>query len=210
MSVTLNKKNFKRSVIITIVAGIFIMTASFIYGHTPLFLLLNTDAGLFPDYFFRFYTNMGDGLIWLPALLIVIFVLKQKQAWKLVFFMFAISTLIVQLIKQIILTEQLRPSAAITDATQFHTVNGVELYRSGSFPSGHTATAFCIYILFCMLLHSSWWLFVGFVYAVLVGYSRIYLAEHFPLDVGGGMIAAALSAIISWWLFQKLNNKNAG
>lgn len=208
MSVAINKKNFSKSAIVTIITGIIITTASFIYGHTPFFILLNADGGFFADDFFRYYTNMGDGLIWLPVLLIVMFVLKKKDAWKLVFFMFAISTLIVQVIKQIIFAGRLRPSAAITDITQFHAVDGVELYRSGSFPSGHTTTAFCIYILFCILLRSSWWLYAGFTYAILVGYSRVYLAEHFPLDVGGGMIAAAISSLASWWLFKKLSSEN--
>jgi membrane-associated phospholipid phosphatase len=38
---------------------------------------------------------------------------------------------------------------------------------------------------------------LAFVVALLVGYSRIYLAQHFPLDVGGGIIVAICSVIVS-------------
>jgi membrane-associated phospholipid phosphatase len=35
------------------------------------------------------------------------------------------------------------------------------------------------------------------LYAVLVGYSRIYLAQHFPLDVGGGMLTAVITILVA-------------
>jgi len=45
----------------------------------------------------------------------------------------------------------------------------------------------------CLLIPARWILPIGFVYMLIVGYSRIYLAQHFPLDVGAGMIAGLLS-----------------
>jgi membrane-associated phospholipid phosphatase len=71
-----------------------------------------------------------------------------------------------------------------------------------SFPSGHTMTTFCIYLSFCLLINKSWWLYTGLAYAMLVGYSRIYLAQHFPLDVAAGIIGA----IVSTWLSLLIQN----
>jgi membrane-associated phospholipid phosphatase len=89
-----------------------------------------------------------------------------------------------------------RPTVAIT-GYPIHTVRGVELHTAYSFPSGHTATAFTIFLLACILLNKRWVLAVGFTYALLVAYSRVYLAQHFPLDLGGGMIAAVFAVLLS-------------
>jgi membrane-associated phospholipid phosphatase len=98
-----------------------------------------------------------------------------------------------------------RPAKVITDSLLIHVVKGVEVYKSSSFPSGHTGTAFCFYLLFCLLINKKWWFFVGLIYALLVGYSRVYLAQHFPLDVAAGIIVATISTLAAlriqeyWW-----------
>ena len=52
--------------------------------------------------------------------------------------------------KYLIVPDELRPTAAIT--TEFiHTVKGVTVYATASFPSGHTATAFVFYFYFFVL-----------------------------------------------------------
>lgn len=63
----------------------------------------------------------------------------------------------------------------------------------GTFPSGHTQTAFSVAALMALLFrrHRAWL----FSWAALVGISRIYLGSHFPLDVlAGGCIGVAVSA----------------
>lgn len=67
-----------------------------------------------------------------------------------------------------------------------------QLYH-GTFPSGHTQTAFSVAVLMALLFrrHRAWW----FSWAALAGISRIYLGSHFPLDVlAGACIGAAVSA----------------
>ena len=68
-------------------------------------------------------------------------------------------------------------------------------------------TAFTIYLIICLLANNKWWLYVGFAYAVLVGYSRIYLAQHFPLDVAGGITGAVLSVWVSVMVQKAVDNK---
>ena len=40
--------------------------------------------------------------------------------------------------------------------------------------------------------------------AVLVAFSRIYLVDHFPLDVIGGSVVGAILGILVWLIYKKL------
>jgi len=67
--------------------------------------------------------------------------------------------------------------------------------RSASFPSGHSAAAFGAAMAISRVwpqARVAWWMF-----AVVMGYSRIYLGHHYPLDV----VCGALWGIaIALWL----------
>jgi undecaprenyl-diphosphatase len=65
--------------------------------------------------------------------------------------------------------------------------------RSLSFPSGHSAAAFGAAVAMSRMWPAgrvAWW-----TAAVLMGYSRIYVGHHFPLDVLGGAIVGVLVAV---------------
>lgn len=199
-------KNFIIGATITAAVGLYFIITSFIIGKTDFFLLLNIDLGSTADYFFRFWTNMGDGILWVAVALL--FVKYRKKKLPLLIATISLSTLITQVIKNFVFPEILRPTAAIADIQLIHTVTGVELLTANSFPSGHTASAFSIYLLGCLLIKSSWVIPVGFVYAILVGYSRVYLAQHFPIDVGAGMITAVITLLISILIQKQWEKKD--
>lgn len=70
-----------------------------------------------------------------------------------------------------------------------------------SFPSGHTMGAFGLYGLLSLLLSARarrWGLLFAFL-AILTGFSRIFLVQHFLPDVLAG---AALGLSLSWLVWQ--------
>ncbi|HKG68268.1 MAG TPA: phosphatase PAP2 family protein [Segetibacter sp.] len=69
-------------------------------------------------------------------------------------------------------------------------VKGVTLHSIHSFPSRHTATAFTFVLLIALTVKRLDVLILSFIVALLIAYSRIYLGQHFPLDIGGGIIVS--------------------
>ena len=73
-----------------------------------------------------------------------------------------------------------------------------------SFPSGHTSTAFAL-ATSLSLQYKKWYVVVpAFAWATSVGYSRLYLGEHYPTDVFAGAAIGIGSAYLSNWLTKKL------
>lgn len=92
------------------------------------------------------------------------------------------------------------------DEIYLHIIKGVDVHSFGSFPSGHTATAFTFALLIGLLIQSTGLSLLCIFAALLISYTRIYLSQHFPLDVAAGMIVAVLSVSLSL-LIQKWFDK---
>lgn len=189
--------------ILSLLCALVVFITSYAYGKNNFFLLLNADLGIFVDNFFRFFSFLGDGLLWIPLLVYFIYKEGKKMAPFLIS-CFALSTAFTQVCKYLIVPDELRPTAAITTEI-IHIVKGVTVHATASFPSGHTATAFVFYLIFCLVFKNNWWLIVGLLYALIVGYSRIYLAQHFPFDVGAGILVALISVIFSLIIQKRID-----
>jgi undecaprenyl-diphosphatase len=73
----------------------------------------------------------------------------------------------------------------------------VPLPDNGSFPSGHSATAFAAATAIAILSPRMRPYALGLAAAIAL--SRVYLRVHFPLDViAGGLLGAALGALAAW------------
>lgn len=203
----LNTNAYKTASILSIVLGTLLLLFSYLGGKDELFLLLNGNLGPIADYFFAAFTYAGDGILWVPVGLYFIF---YKRKWlPLVLSAILFSTLFVQVGKKVIYPNEARPTAAIeaTAANPIHTVKGVTVHTSNSFPSGHTTTAFSLFLLGTLAIPYRYFWIPGIVMATLAGYSRVYLAQHFPLDVGAGIFCAVISISISLKVQQLVDTR---
>jgi membrane-associated phospholipid phosphatase len=90
--------------------------------------------------------------------------------------------------------------AAVLDASQI-TIIGARL-MSHSFPSGHTVSAFSFVVAWLALL--GWWRALPIVVvAALVGFSRIAVGAHWPVDV----LAGAMIGLAGGWVGLRLTQK---
>lgn len=201
---TLSYKNFVIASILTLISAIALLIINSFLGNEPFFLLLNNNYGSFADASFAFITHLGEEAGWVTLFLLVFFF--RRQFLPLIVMALIFSTIFVQGLKNS-LPEQARPTKAITDQSIIHTVKGVSLHTIQSFPSGHTTAAFTVFLLGCLFIHKKWIILVGFVHAIAVGYSRIYLAQHFPKDVAGGMLVAVITVCLAIVLQQLIVNK---
>lgn len=70
-----------------------------------------------------------------------------------------------------------------------------------SFPSGHTIAAFTLFSLLALMsaVQDARWGFICAILAILTGFSRIFLAQHFLADVLGGSVIGLLLGNIVWY-----------
>ena len=172
-----------------------------LFGKAASFLFLNSYHSVWLNIFFINYTFVGDGIF---ALLIIglyyFFVRKSRDALALLY-AFVLSGIGAQVIKNIFHTP--RPKLFFPQGQYSLFIDHVTLSGNTSFPSGHTATAFAIATVFIILLKDKRWQLPILIAAVFVAYSRIYLGQHFLVDVLAGALVGTITAFPASYLAVK-------
>jgi membrane-associated phospholipid phosphatase len=166
-----------------------------INGKAAAFVSLNSYHPFLLNVFFINYTFAGDGIFALCLIAAMLFYYKRKQQGLALLYSFLISGLAVQIIKNLVSSP--RPKLFFEAGQYLHFIDGVSLANNSSFPSGHTATAFAIATVMVVMMTDKSRQLLILIAAVLVGYSRIYLAQHFLLDVLIGAVIGSISGVLS-------------
>ena len=160
------------------------------------------------DIFFTWVTRLGDGIFFL--LIVFYYVVRKnfRQATQLLL-AFLITGLLVQVLKYCI--SEPRPRTYFEGHHPIHLISGITHSGFSSFPSGHTATIFSLVTLLALYAKQKSAAVLFLLPAALIGYSRIYLSQHFPVDVfAGSVVGVAVSLLVycrNWTIPVLLKSK---
>lgn len=161
---------------------------------------MNERGTGFLDTIFSYLTWFGDGLIFILPL--VLFILRSYLYLFITLAAIIIQTIFVQGLKRIVFSDIVRPKLFFEDFTTFRQIEGVEFYSNNAFPSGHTATAFTCALIFSLYLKDKRWSLLFFLVAIGVGISRIYLLQHFFIDIYFGSVFGIISVLLAVYLIM--------
>jgi len=185
-----------------LIAGTFLI----IFKKNDVHYFLNGLHFSLGDEFFKRATHLGDGLTLGIFIFLLLFV-KYRHAIIMIFSTISV-TIVVQAFKRYILPDIDRPKIAFFNKEELYFVPGIHIHTSHSFPSGHSATAFSIFLFLALVTKNNYLKLLYFFLAFLVAYSRVYLSQHFLNDIYfGSLIAVILTSISYAWVVKWKNNK---
>lgn len=197
--------------------GLLFLYPAMVFPKGTLELLINQHHTLWLDVFFKYITNLGDGL--LLAILLVILLLKNYGFSILTSFAIAVQSVFVSIFKRWLFAGLERPVKFFGDGVSLNFVDDVDVHSYNTFPSGHTTSAFVLFALLVLIVSHKNMLFsmICFVLAVAVGLSRVYLLQHFVIDAYFGAVFGVLSVVLAAWMcdaffsdqtWERLNQKS--
>ena len=156
---------------------------------------LNTLNHTYADYFFKYITHIGDGLSIVIVSIVLLFISKRM------FLQVAVSGIIAgaiaQFLKKVVFGAVLRPSAFFQELKiPLHYVDGVDLHSVFSFPSGHSTTIFALTTSLVLITKTKKYDIFLIATAIIVAYSRVYLSQHFLIDILIGSIIGLIISIL--------------
>ncbi|MFD0765629.1 phosphatase PAP2 family protein [Mucilaginibacter lutimaris] len=166
-----------------------------LFTRTEIFFAVNGVHSDFADAIEPYITHIGDGVTIIALSIILAFF--NYRASFLLLTSYTLTALTAQVLKYFF--DMPRPRIYFEDQLQkIHFVKGLYILAVHSFPSGHTVTAFSAGVVITYLAKNKSWGLLLFFVAVMVGYSRMYLAQHFFEDVTVGSAVGVFITLV--WL----------
>ena len=196
-----NKLFYSLSLLLIIITTLFLSFVSRVEG----FIFLNSFHTKTLNLIFNGITFLGDGVFTLLVCVVVLIFFKKHSNLVLILLLAYLgSGLLAQFFKAIIHAP--RPSL-------YFKLHNYKLYldtfsnsRVGfnSFPSGHTAAAWFMFFWFALFGKSRFWGICMALLAAGVAYSRVYLMQHFPVDITvGACIGFSSSVLVYYFMIYK-------
>ena len=181
-----------------------------------LFLWLNFDGGPVMDTIMKTVSGIT---MWIPLYLLIIYLVWRKLGWQrtLGFILclalaIGFSDIICGIFKHTGPLKNLwpslpgRPRPMCTEELKglIHTLQNPTKVVYGTV-SAHAATTVALACMSALAIGKKWYNWVIAISVVLICYSRIYLAKHFPMDILFGAIVGTILGLSIFFLWKKFD-----
>jgi membrane-associated phospholipid phosphatase len=188
--------------VITMLAAGFVLA---IYSKPDIHIWLNGHNSGFFDWIFSHVTFLGDGIFVICISVVLLFYSLRSAVFLLTTYLF--TGLVVQILKRIVFADYQRPVKYFHDTVQLHLVDGVRFLNGYSFPSGHSASAFALFLSLAIISRNRYIQVICFILACTVAYSRVYLSQHFLVDIFAGSLIGVTGTLALYPLFYNKDLK---
>lgn len=177
-----------------------------------LFEFLNFDG---PAWLDSTMTKASGMMVWIPLYVLIIYLVWRRYSWRgIIAFIVALGAaiLIADLVAGIFKHQgPLKDLWASFPARlrPMHTPEGIDFATNGYYTknlygtvSGHTSTIVAIALLSSVVVRREWFTALMVCVTLLICYSRIYLACHFPQDILLGASVGIVAGLIGVTIFR--------
>lgn len=169
------------------------ITSHIFFASDAMSLFINDLNTPMADAFFRYITYLGDGCVIFTLGLVLWFFNREMGLYCILGHI--LSSAFNSILKNMVFGKLPRPIEHFWDhVPNLHLVDGVQVHHWYTFPSGHTASIFMAMMILSYGIPKPLYQLLFFGIALVTGFSRVYLFQHFLKDVLGGAIVGMVSA----------------
>lgn len=188
----IGKLVFAMYIVFFMAMGLLLLRYEKVEGH----LVVNAFHHPYLDVFFKNITHLGDGGMF--AVLALYFLVRRQYRF---FWYISLSSLFTALViftlKHKVFYFEPRPGRLFMHSDALHMVEGVNQAVWYSFPSGHTCAAFALATILVWITRNKPLQLLYLSIAILVGFSRVYISQHFIIDITVGALCGVFIAFFS-------------
>ena len=171
-----------------------------VFEHGDVVELLNEFYYPVTNWFFRFWSAVGNG--WFSVVVILAMIPFNKKKFIVLATNSVLCAVLAQFFKRVVFSDIDRP-LKVLGREGHNLIEGIHIASKHSFPSGHTTAAFALFIMLALMFENKRASFLFFFASVLVGLGRVYLFEHFYVDTYAGAILGSTVTVVVYYLFSR-------
>jgi membrane-associated phospholipid phosphatase len=194
-------KNNRLVLCLYAIALIFSFELIFRFDKPILHIYLNQFVGNpYVDMFFFYITYLGDGIV-VPFILLIILIYNIRLGLYATCSVLS-ATIFSQLLKRVFFDDVNRPFYIFQWLYKYplRYVDGVDKHIHNSFPSGHATQAFAVFMCLSFVTQNKYLKFIFYCLALFTAISRVYLSQHWLIDVTVGSLIGMLFSVLFYYL----------